>query len=304
MARATTTVLVIVVLLAGICAALPFRKSAPEGPLQPAARPARIYVLRHVIPLEVMVPAESSPARALYDSGGAVRGSSRPAEADERGEGAAWEPARSIPSLETSYPQRTGSAGASPSRTRSIPSLETSYPQRTGSAGASPSQTRSIPSLETSYQKAAARLPDRPGDQPPGVPRHRLDRSPPSSDPGEDEVVQSRERIAGAEQPSVMLRHRLRDGDSLSELARRYLGDAQRQLDIYHLNRDLLPSPDLLPVGVEIRIPLAAGDPLGSPPAAAASAAPASAVQDPSLRETLVPVPPEPVRTPAPRQEP
>lgn len=256
MARATTTVLVIVVLLAGICAALPFRKSAPEGPLQPAARPARIYVLRHVIPLEVMVPAESSPARALYDSGGAVRGSSRPAEADERGEGAAWEPARSIPSL------------------------------------------------ETSYQKAAARLPDRPGDQPPGVPRHRLDRSPPSSDPGEDEVVQSRERIAGAEQPSVMLRHRLRDGDSLSELARRYLGDAQRQLDIYHLNRDLLPSPDLLPVGVEIRIPLAAGDPLGSPPAAAASAAPASAVQDPSLRETLVPVPPEPVRTPAPRQEP
>ena len=280
MARATTTVLVIVVLLAGICAALPFRKSAPEGPLQPAARPARIYVLRHVIPLEVMVPAESSPARALYDSGGAVRGSSRPAEADERGEGAAWEPARSIPSLETSYPQRTGSAGASPS------------------------QTRSIPSLETSYQKAAARLPDRPGDQPPGVPRHRLDRSPPSSDPGEDEVVQSRERIAGAEQPSVMLRHRLRDGDSLSELARRYLGDAQRQLDIYHLNRDLLPSPDLLPVGVEIRIPLAAGDPLGSPPAAAASAAPASAVQDPSLRETLVPVPPEPVRTPAPRQEP
>lgn len=49
--------------------------------------------------------------------------------------------------------------------------------------------------------------------------------------------------------------HRIRDGDTLSGLARRYLGSRERYWEIYDANRDRLKDPDLLPIGVEIRIP-------------------------------------------------
>jgi hypothetical protein len=38
-------------------------------------------------------------------------------------------------------------------------------------------------------------------------------------------------------------------------LALRYLDDANLAEEIYRLNRDVLSSPDLLPIGVELRIP-------------------------------------------------
>jgi len=49
--------------------------------------------------------------------------------------------------------------------------------------------------------------------------------------------------------------HKIADGDTLADLAERYLGDAGRSLEIYEANRELLPSPGVLPIGVEIRIP-------------------------------------------------
>ena len=49
--------------------------------------------------------------------------------------------------------------------------------------------------------------------------------------------------------------HIVIDGDSLQRLADRYLDDPARSDEIYQLNRDLLASPDLLPIGVELRIP-------------------------------------------------
>ena len=45
------------------------------------------------------------------------------------------------------------------------------------------------------------------------------------------------------------------DGDSLAKLAERYLDDPELDDEIYRLNRDVLTSPDLLPIGVELRIP-------------------------------------------------
>lgn len=51
--------------------------------------------------------------------------------------------------------------------------------------------------------------------------------------------------------------HRVRDGDTLSELARRYLGRRERFLEIFEANRDKLATPDLLPIGKELRIPSA-----------------------------------------------
>jgi nucleoid-associated protein YgaU len=50
-------------------------------------------------------------------------------------------------------------------------------------------------------------------------------------------------------------RHRIVDGDTLSKLAAEYLGSAERYLEIFEFNRDLLKSPDLLPVGKTLKIP-------------------------------------------------
>lgn len=49
--------------------------------------------------------------------------------------------------------------------------------------------------------------------------------------------------------------HVVSDGDTLEELAERYLGDAARAGEIYELNRDRLDSPDLLPIGMVLRTP-------------------------------------------------
>lgn len=51
------------------------------------------------------------------------------------------------------------------------------------------------------------------------------------------------------------LTHRIADGDTLSGLAQHYLGSSKRFLEIFTANRDRLASPDLLPIGVELRIP-------------------------------------------------
>ncbi|MHC4180883.1 MAG: LysM peptidoglycan-binding domain-containing protein [Planctomycetota bacterium] len=49
--------------------------------------------------------------------------------------------------------------------------------------------------------------------------------------------------------------HKIVDGDTLEALASAYLGSADRWLEIYELNRDVLPSPALLPIGVQLKIP-------------------------------------------------
>jgi hypothetical protein len=55
--------------------------------------------------------------------------------------------------------------------------------------------------------------------------------------------------------PSRM--HRIVDGDTLPSLAVRYLGDANRADEIFAANRQWLASPELLPLGKQLRIPLA-----------------------------------------------
>lgn len=49
--------------------------------------------------------------------------------------------------------------------------------------------------------------------------------------------------------------YRLRDGDTLENLAERFLGDAARAEEIFQANRQVLAHPDLLPVGKTIVIP-------------------------------------------------
>ena len=49
--------------------------------------------------------------------------------------------------------------------------------------------------------------------------------------------------------------HKIVNGDTLPALAQRYLGSASRAGEIFAANRDVLPDPELLPIGVELKIP-------------------------------------------------
>jgi nucleoid-associated protein YgaU len=74
-------------------------------------------------------------------------------------------------------------------------------------------------------------------------------------------------------------RHRVVDGDTLTALAERYLGSSERFGEIYELNRNMLTSADLLPIGAELRIP---------------ASLPASASGDSTSQLPMVPVGPRP----------
>jgi len=63
-------------------------------------------------------------------------------------------------------------------------------------------------------------------------------------------------RASGSNRGQTSVRyHLVVDGDTLAELARRYLGSARRAGEIFEANRDVLPSPDALPIGARLRIP-------------------------------------------------
>jgi len=49
--------------------------------------------------------------------------------------------------------------------------------------------------------------------------------------------------------------HKIVDGDTLRALAEKYLDSADRYLEIYQANRDVLSSPEVLPIGVELKLP-------------------------------------------------
>jgi LysM repeat protein len=54
--------------------------------------------------------------------------------------------------------------------------------------------------------------------------------------------------------------HQIQEGETLSSLARRYLGTADRYPELFAANRDVLQSPDRLPVGVSLKVPTASSD--------------------------------------------
>ena len=78
--------------------------------------------------------------------------------------------------------------------------------------------------------------------------------------------------------------HRVVDGDTLSRLATRYLGRGERYLEIFELNRDVLTKPDLLPIGVTLKIP-----PRYHPPRAAGAGALHLTIPESTVPEDDVP---------------
>lgn len=51
-----------------------------------------------------------------------------------------------------------------------------------------------------------------------------------------------------------IVRHTIRDGDTLQGISARYLGDSRRYLEIYEVNKQRLPSAEVLPLNVEIEV--------------------------------------------------
>lgn len=49
--------------------------------------------------------------------------------------------------------------------------------------------------------------------------------------------------------------HKIEDGDTLEQMAARYLGDPARANEIYELNQNILTSKEELPIGLILRIP-------------------------------------------------
>ena len=55
--------------------------------------------------------------------------------------------------------------------------------------------------------------------------------------------------------PEILSVYTIQNGDTLTEIARHFLGQANLADWIYHQNRELIPKPEVLPIGVEIKIP-------------------------------------------------
>jgi len=53
--------------------------------------------------------------------------------------------------------------------------------------------------------------------------------------------------------------HVVEDGDTLENLAKRYMGDASHALEIFDMNRAKLANPHQLPIAARLRIPVAPG---------------------------------------------
>ena len=85
-----------------------------------------------------------------------------------------------------------------------------------------------------------------------------------------DEPLERRQADGRASEESsaatAPLVYRVQKGDTLSSLAARYLGSSERFWELFKANRDRLRNPDLLPVGLEIRIPLDGTAPRTVPP--------------------------------------
>ena len=76
-----------------------------------------------------------------------------------------------------------------------------------------------------------------------------LDRThaqPPQSSPGSK---------AQASLDARPITHIIADGDTLARLAERYLGSGSVHDMLFELNRDILASPDVLPIGKTLKIP-------------------------------------------------
>ena len=129
-------------------------------------------------------------------------------------------------------------------------------PRSFAATGSSPaaSQPHPLPAAPAEPQRVTPTILT-PADQP-APPPELPERYPNSSQPVSTRWGTSlREMLP--ETASAPPIHKIIDGDSLALLAERYLGSASRAMEIYEANRNVLAQPEILPIGVELKIPRA-----------------------------------------------
>ena len=94
----------------------------------------------------------------------------------------------------------------------------------------------------------------------------------------------------GGGSPAARL-HRVTDGDTLPDLAQKYLGRPDRYLELYEANRRTLAGPDLLPIGAELVIPSPAASATMERMTAEGPAR-SNRADDPQTSSNLMPIPP------------
>ena len=58
-----------------------------------------------------------------------------------------------------------------------------------------------------------------------------------------------------AEKSDIYGYYTVESGDTLSKLAKHFLGDTNRYMDIFNINKDQLKDPDMIKVGQRLKIP-------------------------------------------------
>lgn len=176
---------------------------------------------------------------------------------------------------------------ATPTREPSDPNL----PNRLVSRGEAVWATKESPALPVVRLQTSASPPSPPSANPmsitesavalsamdPGTPPPRLPRSFPDAN---EPIASQWGAMLGLATPNrgsttqVGRTHQVADGDTLRLLARRYLGSPDRFMEIYEANRDVLPNPEVLPIGAELKIPQSRQEsPALTPDGASASSA-------------------------------
>ena len=49
--------------------------------------------------------------------------------------------------------------------------------------------------------------------------------------------------------------HKVSKGENLSVIAKKYLGSANKYMDVFNANKDILKNPDLIQIGQDLKIP-------------------------------------------------
>lgn len=49
--------------------------------------------------------------------------------------------------------------------------------------------------------------------------------------------------------------HKVSKGENLSVIAKKYLGNANKYMEVFNANKDILKNPDLIQIGQELKIP-------------------------------------------------
>lgn len=115
----------------------------------------------------------------------------------------------------------------------------------------SPAETAGSPSVD------AQRFTPHPAPMTPAYPRRRPEAQVHEADaPFERPTNLAPLRPLVPESPAPEARvHVVHNGDTLGRLAQRYLGNEDRALEIFDLNREVLDNPHLLPIGAQLKLP-------------------------------------------------